>query len=156
MRRDYFSLEVRNVEWVSEGGEPARPTVTIAFEGPADPLQERLTDASGDYLGPDDVDIAFRLQGPVDDPDTRGVVGVARRLTGDFVLELNEQVGAVFEFLTAARRYGESAANSEGEYAVAVDTGEETISFEKQTFLVYDEDGNLLRQHSLIPSGVEL
>ncbi len=156
MRRDYFSLEVRNVDWVEDDATPARPTVTIDFEGPADPLQKRLTDVSGDYLGPEDIDIAFRLQDPVDDSDARGVVGVTRRLTGDFVFELNERADDVFDFLAAARRFGESQSGDDGEYVVEVDAGDQTVSFEKRTFLVYDEDGNLLRNHSLIPSGVEL
>ena len=156
MRRDYFSLEVRNVDWVNSNAEPARPTVTIDFEGPADPLQERLTDDTGSYLGSEDIDVAYRLQDPVDAADARGVVGLPRRLTGDFVLELNERADNVFDFLAAARRFGESRAAEDGEYAVEVDTGDRTITFRKQTFLVYDEEGNLLRNHSLIPSGVEL
>jgi hypothetical protein len=30
------------------------------------------------------------------------------------------------------------------------------VEYDKSTFLVYNDEGNLLRQHSLIPSGVEL
>ena len=42
-------------------------------------------------------------------------------------------------------------------YRVVVRQGDEDVAvYEKETLLVYDDDGNLLRQHSLIPSGVEL
>lgn len=155
MRRDYFTLEVRNVDWVETDTEPARPTVTIDFEGPTDPLQNRLTNDAGAYLSDDDIDLTFRLQDPLDADDARGVVGITHRVTGEFVLELNETAEAVFEFVTAARRFGEESANN-GEYALEVDTGDQTLTFEKQIFLIYDDDGNLLRNHSLIPSGVEL
>jgi hypothetical protein len=30
------------------------------------------------------------------------------------------------------------------------------VEYEKSTFLVYNDQGDLLRTHSLIPSGVEL
>lgn len=155
MRRDYFSLEVRNVGWVDEDTEPARPTVTIEFEGPTDPLRERLTGDDGEYLSDDDIDLTFRLQESLTADGPRGVVGITHRVTGEFILELNETAEAVFEFLTAARRFGEEGA-ADGEYALEVDTGDRVLTFEKQTFLVYDEEGNLLRNHSLIPSGVEL
>ena len=155
MRRDYFTLEVRNVDWVDADAPPARPTVTIEFEGPTDPLRERLMDDHGEYLSDEDIDLTFRLQDPLDAAQPRGVVGITHRVTGEFVLELNETAGAVFEFLGAARRFGEESA-TDGEYALEVDTGDQTLTFEKQIFLVYDDDGNLLRSNSLIPSGVEL
>ena len=36
------------------------------------------------------------------------------------------------------------------------DPGAGDVGLEKETLLVYDSDGNLLRGQSLIPSGVEL
>lgn len=157
MRRDYFSLDVGNVDWIEDDGEPAKPTVTIDFDGPANPLQERLTGADGELLDASETDVAFRLQTDIDDADATGVVSVTNRLTGDFVLELNEDAGDVLQFIRAARRYGESTADSDGRYAVRILTdGDEVVTYEKRTFLVYNDEGDLLRSHSLIPSGVEL
>ena len=82
---------------------------------------------------------------------------MTNRITGDFVLELNEDADDVLTFIRAAREYGHDADADDGRYRVEVRVdGEEAVAYEKQTFLVYDADGNLLRSHSLIPSGVEL
>ncbi len=158
MRRDYFTLEVRGIDWVEEGGSPATPTVVIDFEGPADELEARLTGSDGELLAAEQTDVALRLQGAVDDEETMGVVSVTNRVTGDFVLELNENARDVLRFIRAARAYGkESDSDSDERYRVHIRVdGEELITYGKSTFLVYDREGHLLRQHSLIPSGVEL
>jgi hypothetical protein len=156
MRRDYFTLAVSNVDWVDEDGEPSKPTVTIDFEGPVATLEERLTEPNGDPLAAGETDVAFRFQDAVDAEAATGVVSVTNRLTGDFVLELNEDAEDVLRFIRAARRYGEQA-EADGEYCVHIELdGEAFVTYEKSTFLVYDSGGNLLRKHSLIPSGVEL
>jgi len=155
MRRDYFTLDVRNL-----GGENPDdrgiPTVTIDFDGPDEQLTDRLTDESGDVLGANDLDISYRLHGPVDDADSEGVVAVTNRVTGDFVLELNADAGDVTRFVDAARAYGKDTDGGK-RYRVEVAVGGEPFAtYEKSTLLVYDSEGGLLRGHSLIPSGVEL
>ena len=157
MRRDYFTLEVRNVDWVEDGDEAKKPTVIIDFEGPSSTLRERLTGTDDDLLDAEETDVAFRLRGPVDDDDTAGVVSVTNRITGDFVLELNKDADDVLKFITAAREYGKESGDMDGRYHVEISiNGDDLVEYDKSTFLVYNDEGNLLRQHSLIPSGVEL
>lgn len=161
MRRDYFELDVTNVDWVADGGDPEKPNVRIEFTGSEDDLRARLTDRDGDLLDARETDAAFRLTDDVDETDATGVVSVTNRITGDFILELNEDAGDVLRFVRAARRYGESTDDGEGggdgryRVEILVD-GEQLVVYEKSTFLVYSNDGDLLRSHSLIPSGVEL
>ena len=156
MRREHFTLTVRNVDWVETDGTPRKPSVSIDFTGPESTLRERLTGPDGTLLEATETDVALRLQGPLE-TDADGVVSVTNRVTGDFVLELNEAAADVLTFIRAARRYGETASDDEGRYHVEILLdGESMTSYEKGTFLVYDEEGSLLRQHSLIPSGVEL
>ncbi|MGQ3412291.1 DUF5793 family protein [Natrinema sp. LN54] len=155
MRREHFTLDVNNIDWVETGGEPEKPAVSIDFTGPATMLRERLTGPDGDVLEANETDTALRLQGPLGD-DTTGVVSVTNRVTGEFILELNEDADDVLQFIRAARGYGEDA-DDEGRYEVAITLdGDPFVTYDKQTFLVYDDEGSLLRQHSLIPSGVEL
>jgi hypothetical protein len=155
MRRDYFTLDVRNLE-ADASDERGIPTVTIDFTGPGEQLTERLTDEAGDVLVADELDVSYRLHGPVDDPETEGVVAVTNRVTGDFVLELNADAGNVTRFVDAARAYGKDTDDGKRyRVEVAID-GEPFATYEKSTLLVYDADGGLLRGHSLIPSGVEL
>ncbi len=156
MRREHFTLDVSDVDWVETDGEPTQPSVTIDFTGPETWLTERLSGPGGEPLGAEETDAALRLQGPVSDADTVGVVSLTNRVTGDFVLELNEDARDVLRFIRAARRYGK-AASGDGRYQVTITVdGELFVEYDKRTFLVYDDDGNLLRQHSLIPRDVEL
>ena len=157
MRRDHFELDVDDVDWVDTDGDPEKPHVSIDFHGAEDLLRERLTGTGDDLLAAEETDVAFRLQGDHErDPEATGVVGVTNRITGDFVLELNEDADDVLRFIRAAREYGR-ASDGDGRYRVEIDVdGEELVAYEKETFLVYDAEGNLLRRESLIPSGVEL
>ncbi|MDF9745148.1 DUF5793 family protein [Natrinema salsiterrestre] len=156
MRREHFTLDVTNIDWVETGGEPQKPAVSIDFTGPATLLRERLTGPDGNVLDASETDVALRLQGPLGN-ETTGVVSVTNRVTGEFILELNEDAEDVLQFIRAARGYGEDAGEDDGRYEVALTLdGDSFVTYDKGTFLVYDEEGSLLRQHSLIPSGVEL
>ncbi|WP_247731357.1 DUF5793 family protein [Halovivax limisalsi] len=155
MRREHFTLDVENVDWVGTDGEPRKPSVTIDFEGSGSDLESRLTGPDGELLAADETDVALRLQEEADDGP--GVVSVTERITGDFVLELNVDADDVIRFITAARRYGEAAGDESGRYEVTLSIdGEPFVTYEKRTFLVYDDEGSLLRKQSLIPGGVEL
>lgn len=157
MRREHFTLDVENVDWVDTDGEPSKPAVSILFTGPTTTLRERLTGPDGEVLEAGETDVALRLQGPLED-EPEGVVSVTNRITGEFILELNEDADDVLRFISAARGYGETASD-DGRYEVEIAFEEENeplVTYDKRTFLVYDEEGNLLRGHSLIPSGVEL
>ncbi|KOX96251.1 MULTISPECIES: DUF5793 family protein [Halorubrum] len=159
MRRDYFDLTVEGVD--GGAGSRSPPLVRIDFHGPEELLRERLSGgesgdaADGDLLTADQIDVAFRLREPLgeaDDPE--GVVGVTNRYTGDFILELNETATDVLPFIHAAR---DATDDGDARYRVEIDVdGDRLVAYDKDTFLVYDPDGNLLRSESLIPSGVEL
>lgn len=155
MRREDFELDASQIEWVEHGGDPAQPTVTIDFHGEATLLRERLADSDGGYLDADGTDVAFRLREPAEDGSAEGVVSVTNRVTGDFVFELNVDAADVFRFVEAAREYGKREDGSHYRVVIRED-GEELLSYEKDTFLVYNEEGDLLRSKSIIPSGVEL
>ncbi|WIV66318.1 DUF5793 family protein [Natrialbaceae archaeon AArc-T1-2] len=156
MRREHFTLDVSNVDWIDTDGEPRKPSVSIDFTGPESMLRERLTGSDGEVLEAAETDVALRLQEPLDE-DASGVVSVTDRITGEFILELNEDAENVLQFIRAARSYGEAASEDDGRYVVTITLdGEEFVTYDKRTFLVYDDEGDLLRQHSLIPSGVEL
>ncbi|PSQ56969.1 hypothetical protein BRD22_03650 [Halobacteriales archaeon SW_8_68_21] len=159
MRRDYFDLTVDGVGDDVSSRSP--PLVRIDFHGPDELLRGRLSGGESDDNGDDDlltadeIDVAFRLREPLDEAnDPEGVVGVTNRYTGDFVLELNETATDVLPFIHAAR---DATDDGDARYRVEIDVeGERLVAYDKDTFLVYDHEGNLLRSESLIPSGVEL
>ena len=155
MRREQFTVEFSDASWVGTDADPTKPTLTVTIDGDAEPLAERLS--AGDGLREAaEIDIGFRLQ---DQPERRGadgVVSVTDRLTGDYVLELNADADSMLSFIRAARRFGERS-DENGRYRVLIRTDDaEIATYEKRTLLVYSEEGELLRQHSLIPSGVEI
>lgn len=150
MRRDYFTLTVEGIEPPVE-----KPTLTIGYEGPTGELRERLG-YDGEELETDEIDIAYRLRGDPEEGDADGVVAITNRHTGEYILELNAPVATVLEFVEATEEY-QSATGDDRQFRVVIEAdGEELAEYEQSALLVYDEEGTLLRQHSLIPSGVEL
>lgn len=157
MRRDYFTLDVRGLEWVDSGESPEKPTVVIDFEGPASLLQDRVTGLSAELLDESEIDVSYRFRTEIDDPDAEGVISVTDRVTGDYVLELNADAASVLEFIHAAREYARESGNDDERYRIEIlIDGERVVTYDKRTLLLYNQEGNLLRKHSLIPSGVEL
>ena len=146
MRRDQFTAAVRTPD-----GRP--PTLDIVYDGPADELDSRLS-ANGEPLTADGLDAAFRRRAPPEDEDAddTGVFSLTRRLTGGYLLEVNVDTGSVRGLVAAAREVDDDAS-----YHIRISRGdEERVVYEMSTLLVYDSSGELLRQRSLIPSGVEL
>lgn len=144
MRRDYFTVEVTNVD---SGG---LPTLDIGYDGPTDELVGRLADATGEPLAARELDVAYRLQS-----DEAGVIGITNRVTGEFLVEVNATNTDVLAFIRAARDHGDD--DDETRYRLRIHSdGDELLNHEKGTLLVYDVTGDLKRAESLIPSGVEL
>lgn len=157
MRREHFDLNVRNLNWVESDDEPQQPVAVIQFSGSTDELARRLRGHDDSELAAADIDVGFRLRDAFENSDDpTGVVSVANRLTGDFLFETNESAEDVFAFITAAREYGQATNTVESRYRIELSYDDETITYEKATFLVYDNEGDLLRNQSLIPSGVEI
>lgn len=156
MRRDQFTVEITNHTWVETGDPPRRPTLSISFSGDPTTLDRRLRTADAEAFGAAETDVSFRFKDRPDDPEAAGVVALTDRVTGDYVLELNVVAEDVLPFITAARRYGEKTGDSARYRLRLLAVDEEVAAYEKGTLLVYSSDGELLRQHSLIPSGVEI
>lgn len=136
--------------------EPRQPTLTISASDDAASLAGRLRRSEGGSLSGTAVDVTFRYRGAPDDADVRGVLAISNRVTGEFLLETNAPGADLVHFVTAARRYAERSGGAT-RYRVRILVGDESIlEFEKRTLLLYSEEGELLRQQSLIPSGVEI
>ena len=148
MRRDYFTLDAAGVQADDSG----RPTMRITYEGPTEELASRLR-REGTRLDGDGIDITFRLQDDLGADRPGGVLAIADRVTGEYVLELNADVETVFDVTDAV---GDGDEN--GVYRVEIETsdGTELVGWNKSTLLIYDHGGDLLRERSLIPSGVEI
>lgn len=145
MRRDYFEVELSGV------GEPStdRPTIVITYDGPEGMLADRLIAEDG-TLDADELDVTYRLTAG-SDGETTGVLSIANRLTGDFVLETNAEPDAI-ESLVGAANDGDGTSY---QIRITDSEGKSTV-YDKEILLVYDDGGNLRRGESLIPGGVEI
>ncbi len=155
MRRDNVDLEIVDVAWLAEGAEPSQPRLDVRVDDGASTLRERLLD-DGSPIESGDVDVTFRLHESPDGSDVSGVLAITNRMTGEYILEVNAVADEVEEFVSAARRYGERIDDSTRYRIRLTADGESLADLQKRTLLVYSSDGELLRQHSLIPSGVEI
>ena len=155
MRRDSVTLEVANVSWLADDGDPRRPSLILDVDDDESDFRRRLI---GDDRPPEssDLDFAFRFQGAPDGGDGSGVLSITNRVTGEFLLEVNAEAPVLVDFVTAVRRYAERTDDATRYTARVVQGDEPLVEVEKRTLLVYASDGELLRQHSLIPSGVEI
>lgn len=149
MRRDYFSFDAQGVQSDDSG----RPVVLITYEGPTDEFDSRLR-RSGTLLDGDDVDVSYRLRDGLDTDSPAGVLAVADRVTGEYMFELNADAEGVFAVAEAVA----DTDGSDGNYRIVIETddGTELATYDRSMLLVYDHDGELLRDRSLIPSGVEI
>ena len=163
MRRDNFTTALPDAAQDD-------PTLRIEYDGPTGDLVRRLTDNTDEVHPAADIDAAFRLTDPVDQPDAGGVFSLSHRVTGEFLLEANTTAEQILDLIAAARdsedqsysiqiAASESATDADGfddsEAVTDTDTDADVV-YELQALFVYDTSGELLRQHSLIPSGVEI
>jgi hypothetical protein len=162
MRREDITLAVSDAGRADE--DATRPTLSLLLDDDAGTLSRRLESEDGESLSASEIDVTVRLNADLQDHEGTGVIAVTNRITGEYVLECNTDVETVIEFARGARRYGD-AADDDALYAVElcagdgdeIDASATTVAtYEKRTLLVYGESGELLREHSLIPSGVEI
>lgn len=145
MRRDHFDVEF------SAADEPPheRPVIAITYDGPDGVLAERLSSGGG-TLDADELDVTYRSK-TADDEGRTGVLSIADRITGEFVLETNVAPETVEALV------GDAADADDKEYRIRLtDSDGESTVYDKDLLLVYDADGSLRRSRSLIPGGVEL
>jgi hypothetical protein len=149
MRRDHFTVTARHVS----SSESTDPTLTIEYNGPEETLTEQLTGSDDELFVATDIDAAFRLQESKEAEGANGVFSLTHRVTGEYLLEVNADVEDVRSVVQTARE----SSDDDPSYRIRIDRqGAEPVVYGMAALLVYDQDGNLLRQHSLIPSGVEL
>lgn len=156
MRRDKIDVDVRNVPGARDGDATTadertedRPVLDITYDGDDGRLAERLR---GDVHSPEsgDVDVTYRLT----DADDPGVLSVADRTTGEFLLEADVPADRIHELVRAVAG---ADGDEERSYRVEItDATGSVTAFDERTLLVYDADGGLRRGDSLIPGGVEL
>lgn len=147
MRRDHFTVEAESLDPADE----EVPTLDIVYDGPKETLTSQLTE-DGDLIESADIDAAFRFQGDHEVADATGVCSLTHRITGEYLLEFNVAGSTILELVNAAREE-----TDESTYRIRINREEDSpVIYDLDSLLVYDADGNLLRQHSLIPSGVEL
>lgn len=156
MRHTDLTVDVTRTAWLDTDQAPRQPCLTIQYDGPTASLKDAFRHPDETGYTPDQLDIFYRQQSSPHAADTGGTVSITDRITGDYLLEVSAASDLVDRLVYAARTYADSV-GTRSQYVVALRTADQSIaSFEKQTLLVYDADGVLLRECSLIPNSVEI
>jgi hypothetical protein len=150
MRRDYFTLNTTG----ASADESGRPVLRVIYEGPRSELETRL-DPEDRVIDDDGIDVTYRIRDAAG-TDVMGVLAVTDRVTGEYVLELDADADSIFAVTAEASDRGEHDGTAGYRLVIETDDGERLATYEKSTLLVYGEDGDILRDRSLIPSGVEI
>lgn len=147
MRRDHFTVETESLDPAAAD----TPTIDIEYTGPEETLTSQLA-TDDELIESADIDASFRFQEDHEADDPTGVCSLTHRVTGEYLLEFNADAETILTLISAAREE-----TDESTYRIRINRAEDSpIVYDLDSLLVYDADGNLLRQHSLIPSGVEL
>lgn len=181
MKRDRFTVTVHD-----EDGPPAlditfdgsTPVLASQLRTDGEWYDAAVLDASFRLVEPSERDQADG--GNSDGETPRGVFSLTHRVTGTYLLEVNIDPETLFSLVRSARDV-----DGEGSYSVRLSatnpevpddgtsvsgdvcdgegggTDEERglrmpVVYDLDALFIYDENGDLLRQQSLIPSGVEL
>lgn len=148
MRRDHFTVEAESLD----PADADCPTLDIEYNGPKETLTTQLTESDGELIPAEDIDVAFRFQDDYESADATGACSLTHRITGEYILEFNVDGESILELVDAAREQTDEAT-----YRIRINRSDGSpVVYDLDSLLVYDADGSLLRQHSLIPSGVEI
>jgi hypothetical protein len=155
MERDQFHVETATVEESATDSPPEQPVLRIHFDGPRDHLRQELSERLRDDLTAKAIDVSFRHL-PTDEEPAEGILALSDRVTGRFILEVKTAVDPVREFVQTVRESANRTGN-EARYRVEIRADTETVTtFEKDLLVVYEPSGTLIRDASLIPTGIEL
>ena len=149
MRRDHFTVVTESLD----PADVATPTLDINYDGPKETLTDQLTNTDGELIPESEIDAGYRFHETPDETAATGVFSLTNRITGEYLLEFSADADDVMDLVQAAREGSEEEAS----YRIRINREDgQPIVYSLDSMLAYDPDGNLLRQDSLIPSGVEL
>lgn len=142
MRREHFTVET--------DPDSDQQTLIVTFAGESAVLLERLEDGSS--ADETEFDVSYRRT-PAED-DTDGILGVADRMTGEFIFETPVNPDLVQRIIEETRASDEE---EDPRYTLRIELPDaDPIVAEQTTLLVYNSDGSLNRKASLIPGSVEI
>jgi hypothetical protein len=155
MRRQEFTLATRHVTPEAGADTGPLPTLRVEYEGSPTELRAALRGGDDTPLEEPDIDVSHRPKGGFEEGG-EGVLAVADRLTGAYVCECNVGTGVVLDFLAAAKRRA-AAVDGPPTYRIQfVAEGTPVRTYEMDTFLLYNRDGEVRESESLLPSGAQL
>jgi hypothetical protein len=151
---DTMTLTLTNADWLQNESAPRMPCIQIQIDSPEEILIERLRAPDGEVYEPENVDVFYRHQA-VEPPIESGVLSLADRLTGEYILEIPTSPHLIEKLVYAVRQYGKRR-EVVPQFKIQIQTKERQLaSFSKDTLLIYGADDVLLQERSLIPSGIE-
>jgi hypothetical protein len=156
MWRDNLTAKLTNTNWISTDHPPEQPCININYGGPINHLEDQLQQPDGRRYTSSDFDVNYRFQETKHPESTGGVLSITDRISGEYILEADAYTDRIGTFIHAVNRYADVTGHTP-QYRIVIQASENQVaSFEKNGFLVYSSEGQLLRDRSLIPDSVEI
>lgn len=154
MHRTECTVNTTNLDWEqAQENSPERPTVIIPVSIPSDAFEEHLRRGDDELLPADDIDVTFRYQTQTETMPGTGVLAVTDNVTGEFIVEANTNPALIDEIVETSKAYAHTTDDEPFKIRLSCnDRG--SYEFIQNLLLVFDRDGDLLRDKSLIPNDV--
>lgn len=150
------TVDLTDTQWLDNDNVPTTPRLRLHLSMPEEVLADRFRNPAGSAYRPEDLDVYFRECSSTRATVSTGVLTVSDRLTGDLLIEGTISSTVIERLVYAVHQRADRASDPPTYVVELVVHGDDVAAFEKQALLVYDSDGNLLRERSVIPTHIEL
>jgi hypothetical protein len=155
MYENHWTLNTDNTDWVDNNDSPQVPMLKISFDGSSSECWDYLGENSLVRRMPARVDVTFRLQARQDGFNVDGILGVADS-RGEYIVECEGRGGQVVEVVDVANQYADRL-NDSSHYKLWIEANDGLIErWVESTLILYSAEGEILRDMSLIPPGLDI
>jgi hypothetical protein len=150
-----WTLSTDNTDRVNDSDSPQPPILKITFDGSSPECHDHLDETSLVRSMPSTVEVTFRLQAEQDGLNVDGILGVTNR-RGEYLVECEGDGGQVLNIVKSANRYA-ARLNDTALYELWIEANDGLVErWVESTLVTFSTEGEVLRDVSLIPPGLDI
>lgn len=149
------TVQMKHANWDIESEPAIQPHLIVKTDAKLADLQDALFLGSDDNVIPKDIDVSCRVINKEVETDDSfdGRLSITNRVTGEYILEGTVAFQDMKDFAVRAKEYGQRTETIP--YAVELQCAdEETRQLPQRVFLMYNAEGDVIRELSVIPQDV--
>lgn len=132
-----------------------QPAITIPINISSDELEPHLYGGDEKPLTNTEIDVTYRYQTSEDKIQGAGVLAVTDNITGEFIVEANAHPALIEEVVERSKEYAHTTGGDAFRIRLSCNDGT-THEYAKDVLLVFNREGTLLRDKSLIPNNIHI